>query len=989
LIMAINDPFTIEQIIELEDKLQMIIDSGSSIGLDPALGVHLRELKKALASHTMGGPGRSSGRTLADDMAAAQSYIDTYPVTAIDTELFRDTGEVADFRDQRIRRQQELEYFDVDVLEDAWEKIYRSNPRKRFVHPRKEHLLAKKDPLFMASYKDNLIKALVRTPRVGDQIYRMEGNKKMKQYLSAVDTVYVPVDQTLLKTMLRRADRLPKDLAYDTIQQMMGMAMGTKSDIVWGIPKDLVWELGSKLEDDETNRLLRRAIARGASNLTETDIDSSIFTQRDAEDLKGVIRQLKDTPEATKMAKTSGGRGEVVDLNTDKYYALDPGTADLYAATTEEARKARAKSRSPKAVEKINQLIDDVVKLGYSDVDTAVIVNQAVLDYLEKVEGSVDPTTRRIMSYSAMLPSEMTSRLEQLGPQRVKQLVAGAKQLGLKIPKSLGAIGLMALLPFLDDEEATAGVGLAMAGIPPSGGGGDDPPDEPKLYGGEDWQGPEGQYKSELEEKLETGKKFNPFTGEEVDLTVEEVQQINDDLPENHRLKETARKLLRNLTGETGAVRIPNWLLGGFPELQEAATGPPVEGTRFPRLTEEDLMDVIAEDARRQTPKPRAQGAIAGDALTTAQIARLKEQERIIQNAKDAKRRQLNRERRVRQEAADIEWRKRNLSAIRPELQWQVDLMTGAADDVVDPPPPLPDNLIDARGRFRPVLGPVLEGLEADVTMTPTAYQRAAIEAAIEEMVRRGGEGQVAEGLEWIAGGPDDMPLWMRNQQARQIAAEAARKEFRLLQGEGKIPRTTQLKNWAKDLGTQAKELGRANYKDITPTETDIYKGYGKATARGLFGADVALQAVDAVDRLIKGDDPVEIAKSVTTQGVYDIYKLYEQLKEDKLRGADVDSDFLNGLLKLTTPMETRQDISERRLSDAAAARAMAERSGFEVTEEFGSGAVASGKLPNKTKAPVSVEFGELEQLSEDVWDDEEEKKALEQMGISWEEVLN
>ena len=59
----------------------------------------------------------------------------------------------------------------------------------------------------------------------------------------------------------------------------------------------------------------------------------------------------------------------------------------------------------------------------------------------------------------------------------------------------------------------------------------------------------------------------------------------------------------------------------------------------------------------------------------------------------------------------------------------------------------------------------------------------------------------------------------------------------------------------------------------------------------------------------------------------------------------------------------------------------MAERSGYEVTEEFGSGAVKGVK--------PSVEFGELEQLEEDVWDEEEENEALESMGISWQEVLN
>ena len=37
----------------------------------------------------------------------------------------------------------------------------------------------------------------------------------------------------------------------------------------------------------------------------------------------------------------------------------------------------------------------------------------------------------------------------------------------------------------------------------------------------------------------------------------------------------------------------------------------------------------------------------------------------------------------------------------------------------------------------------------------------------------------------------------------------------------------------------------------------------------------------------------------------------------------------------------------------------------------------------------TNVEFGELEELSEEVWSEDETKEALEKMGISWGEVLN
>ena len=540
-------------------------------------------------------------------------------------------------------------------------------------------------------------------------------------------------------------------------------------------------------------------------------------------------------------------------------------------------------------------------------------------------------------------------RMKRLNAVSARKIIDFYK---IKIPTGVkGAAIALPLLGMLNEEDqAAAGAGMAMAGGIPL-----------------DIKKKMQQLKERIKEFSDYGRRGDP---EDINYAKSQFDKAN-------------KELVRLLKDQRGAVRIPNWLLGGFPELQEAATGPPVEGTNFPRLTEEDVMDVVAEDARR-TPRPRDLGTVSGFPLTPSEIATLKEQEQIIEDAKEIKRRGLNRERRARQEAADIEWRKRNLSAIRPELQWQVDLMTGATDDVEFPPPPPPDNVTD----LRPIQGPVQPRPDFnDIARLPANQQQRAIEAAIQDMVDGGG---VHQELDWLT----DEPLWMKNKKIREALANQLRSEFKLLQGEGKIPKTTQLKNWLKGLGPQAKELGRANYKDIVEvedpkTKKKSYKGFGKAGARGLFGADVALQVVDAVDRLIKGDDPVEIAKSVTTQGVYDIYQLYEKLKEDKLRGVDIDSDFMNGLLKLTTPMETRQDISERRLSDAAAAKAMAQRSGYEVTEEFGSGAVASGKLPTKTKAPVSVEFGELEELSEEVWDEDETKEALEKMGISWGEVLN
>lgn len=1167
---------TMGEIMQVEDRLRMIIDAGSAIDLPPSVGAHLQELIRELRI-----PG-SDLSSVRQTLAEAQNYIDEYPVTPLEVQRYRDTGETGEYRQKRMSRLLELEDYEIDVLEDEWRHIYKSDPVKRLLPPNKRSLYAKKDPLVMGAYKTSLIDSLVRTPRVGDPIFRFEGNKRLKQFIGAADTLYIPVDQAMLKVLLRRVDRSPKDIAYDTVQQMMNLAHGAPGDKVWGIPRDIAWEVGSKLEDDETNRLLRRAIERGASNLVEEDIPTGIFSHKAVEDLKGAIRQIRETPEARLYAKTGSGRGEVVDLATDKYFAIDPGNADLYAASTKEQMEARAKARSPKAVETINNMIDDVIKMGYSDVDAAVVINQNILDYLQHVERSIDPQARRLMSYSAMLPSELVNRMEELGPERVRRLAEGAKRLGLKIPKSLGAVGLMALIPFLEDEEAAAvgtaavsGYGLpkllstdekarlnrlraeleakakiigvdprqAFVGSPdiledmdfpideyrqllekeirskasgPMGGRNvqdyialvtgevpDDPPPIPGAGGPPQDDDPPreltqqeresrafaqqererliaegidpdnvplerrgyGLMEGMLEEELETGKRFDPFTGEEVDLTVADVEQIDEQLPRGHRLKEKAAQLLNMLRGERGAVFIPtklpkkkefvqgiaNVLYGGdvkkvqkkdvkhfgriwkqfgehdtetirevvtqfspadltdpaekqalmearivlairdeqgkkktkgaapattaedkelakirdelktekvrveaakrraeadlktadtpakrraledtivaakkrikelgenikaalkdqrgaveiprwmggmddpLTDVQEMATGP--QG----RLQEEDVME-LKEEFERPTKR---QFDMADDPLTPSQAAREKEFESVVQRNVEAERRKQILEGKLEpRDERDEAMRKRAADRKARVLQAEADEAARATRSVKAKKL----GSVEEYDMPRRFLNPdqqadiVREGIRQR-NLGPTPQQRA-VEAAIRDVQQ--GTGQ------WIAGGPDDPPLWWRNQMARAEEAARRRAQFRLVKG-GEPP---------KGIRAQARA-----------------PGIGGA----LFGAGFALEAVDAVDRLRRGEDPVEVGKTLTTGGLYDLRNIYEQMKEAKLRGEDIDSDVMNSLLSLTTGYETRQDISERRIEDAEAAKRMAERSGYTVTDEYGSGAV-------------------------------------------------
>jgi len=949
------DKPTLEQVMKLEDQLEMIIEADSAVRLPAETSERLRKLKLALANNSFGGPRRAVridatneffDNSLAQNMTIAQGFIEQFPVTPLELETFRDTGEVQDYQQKRAYRKKELKHFDIEVLEDAWERIYKSDPRKRFNPPRKDRLIETKDPHAMAEYRKALTQALERTPRVGDEIYRFEGNRKMKQYLSAIDTVYVPIDQSFLKDFLRKYDRLPRDIAYDTIRIMMDMAMGSKSDVVWGIPKNLAWELASKLEDDETNRLLRRAIARGATNLTETSIDNSIFNRQYTEDLKGVLRQIKSSPEATKMARTNSGRGEVVDLNTDKYYATDPGTADLYAARTQEAMEARAKSRNPVAIERINKLIQDVVDMGYSDLDTAVIVNQSVLDYLENVEGSIDEDVRRFMSYSNMMPPEMVDRLNQLGPQRTRQLVEGARRLGLRIPTSLGALGLIALLPLLDDDEAVVGgTGLAAAGVigPPT--------------------------------DLESMKKESNRIFKKRDNLLADLESIKQRLNRSNNMRMSEREVNR----QTARVR----------EIEHNVEKLNKLGQRLEIKIANEMADLeVIEDIKPLERSGRRHTLVSDSVMPTAQ--EIEDFENPPRDVGVGRKPGQGRKPKPIDDPPPIPGAGGPPMDDPPDTPRQT-----AASNVVElfpqePLAPLPDNLIDASGRFSPVLGPVLEGLEADITMTPTAYQRAAIEAAIAEMVRRGGEGQVYHGVGWLAGGPDDMPLWMRNEQARRIAAEAARKEFRLLQGKGKKPKIPKPKGFGKLLGP----LGAAIDTVFIGSELiDIYGDRG---------------AVNALSDKEKNARLKELILAELTFGLKPGVELGEALRAEELSGEFVNAaPWLRSLYKKYGDGTTAQEALEAELTDEELTKVRQRIDDDEAAQrpeytpqtdkllgleddKLSQAAVARAKAMSPAFRPeTNVEFGELEELSEEVWDEDETKEALEKMGISWEEVMN
>ena len=298
------------------------------------------------------------------------------------------------------------------------------------------------------------------------------------------------------------------------------------------------------------------------------------------------------------------------------------------------------------------------------------------------------------------------------------------------------------------------------------------------------------------------------------------------------------------------------------------------------------------------------------------------------------------------------------------------------------------DNLIEFPKK--PKLGPVLEDQMADVLTT---------NPQINDMIRGGG---VTEQIEFETG----KPLWMVNQEAME--AEALRRralfglvpepkvdpiqEYDRLKTADKVNRLKMPK--PRGFGKLLGPLGAAADTVFIGNELhNIYKDRG---------AQPPLTEEERNKRL------EDLVLGEMTLGLKPGVEIAEGLLTEELAGGFVNAPpWLRSLYKKSGSPTTRQEALEaaltdeelagfrRRVDDDEATETMAAMSksdkllGLE-DDKLAQAAVTRAKAMSPAFRPkTNVEFGELEQLEEDVWDEEEEKKALESMGISWQEVLN
>ena len=305
------------------------------------------------------------------------------------------------------------------------------------------------------------------------------------------------------------------------------------------------------------------------------------------------------------------------------------------------------------------------------------------------------------------------------------------------------------------------------------------------------------------------------------------------------------------------------------------------------------------------------------------------------------------------------------------------------------------DNLIEFPKK--PKLGPVLENQMADVLTT---------NPQINDMIRGGG---VTEQIEFETG----KPLWMVNQEAME--AEALRRRAQI--GLAPPPKVDPVQEYDR-LRTADK---------VNRLKMPKPRGFGKLL--GPLGA--------AIDTVFIGSELIDIYKDRGAQPPLTDEEKNKRLKElilaeltvglkpgveigEALRAEELSGEFVNAapwlrsLYKKYGDGTTAQEALEAELTDeeltkvrqridddeAAQKPEYAPQSdrllGLEDDALIAASEARAGRysmLTDRQKASLppktNVEFGELEQLEEDVWDEEEEKKALESMGISWEEVLN
>jgi len=472
-------------------------------------------------------------------------------------------------------------------------------------------------------------------------------------------------------------------------------------------------------------------------------------------------------------------------------------------------------------------------------------------------------------------------------------------------------------------------------------------------------------------------------------------------------IKRIKARILRLLKSERGAVEIPSWLQGAsgrlhgdWTDVQEVASGPPVLGTKFPTLTEEDILELKAEDARRRV-LPREEGTIADDPLTPEEARRVKEQERIIQAAKDAKRRQMVRGGKL--EGEDFEGSKTGAERRVERASRRAARSVGQAKRSTFNLKGMGNAPEYLRRLIGPAYGPtdnaymhrtleeIMRLVRAD---NPQADPRLIAEfvQAIEDTAAQA-TGRAPQQLEWLAGGPDDPPLWMRNLQAMEEEALRRRGQFVALPG-GKgqdlppprpkgTPRLPPPPKGTKRLpppppgtgvgapipkGATIETYPRlVGGKRYTTKPTGIHRpvageGALKGLGRTMGPAGAAIMIPDFIKSLIESGDWKEAAQAIQEFGP----AIYPGIGMGVGGIVETDPAALAQRYAEDKPVPFGTTRSEKLLADAAAAKSMAERSGYEVTEEFGSGAVM-GK-PTEQRILLS--------------DEEAMAEALELMGI-------
>lgn len=350
------------------------------------------------------------------------------------------------------------------LVYDAWTTIFQAEPTKMyhgdiFYHMREE---------------------LKNLPFDDYPIFRWEGDKK-------ITTTWRPMENLILL-----GEKLPyQDFFYKAFPDPIAKAQGAAVDVLrfarpemplqehtgktWGITRDMLWELSSKLHDVAFKEGIEKLQQLSPEKLNElmlvVDLDPT-YNKKQKDQIHSLLKQVKQKPNAEYIHYIIAD--EIHHIAEDKFFSPNPITADAYAhgeytsrelseEVAEQTRRGRLAARNPELVKALKKEMLKIIEAGFTPAESAHVMHYMVLT---RLLGDQTVTAKKAIRIN----NEAMRYLPPIG-DKGKKAIQKAMKLGMKLPKKL-PIFLLGSLFYGDifDEEGEAAAMMSSAAILPIAG---------------------------------------------------------------------------------------------------------------------------------------------------------------------------------------------------------------------------------------------------------------------------------------------------------------------------------------------------------------------------------------------------------------------------------------------------------------------------------------------------------------------------------------